>query len=64
MQKLFVFSLALIASLSVYSATITGTIKEKNGAALAFSSILNYVYSFAVSRNTLSGSLDQYGRKS
>ena len=40
MQKLFVFSLALISSLSVYSATITGTIKEKNGAALAFSSIL------------------------
>ena len=40
MRKLFVFFLTVFISISVYSATISGTIKEKNGAVLPFSSVL------------------------
>ena len=40
MQKLLLSLLIVVSSLSVYSATITGTIKEKKGGVLPFSSIL------------------------
>ncbi len=40
MQKLFVILFAIMSGLSVHATTISGTIKEKNGSVLAFSSIL------------------------
>ncbi len=40
MRKLFLFLLSLVAAMAVEAATISGTIKEKNGNFLAFSSIL------------------------
>ncbi len=40
MRKLIILSLAIVTNISVYSATISGTIKEKNGTVLPFSSIL------------------------
>lgn len=40
MRKLIILFLAIITNISVYSATISGTIKEKNGTVLPFSSIL------------------------
>ncbi len=40
MKKLFILSITIFVSLSVYSATISGIIKEKNGGVLPFSSIL------------------------
>lgn len=40
MRKLFILFFTLFITYSLYSATISGTIKEKNGAALPFSSIL------------------------
>ena len=40
MRKLFAFSFSVLISTAVYSATISGTIRAKNGALLPFSSIL------------------------
>ena len=40
MRKLFVFILPLLTCIAVNAATVSGTIKEKNGGPLAFSSIL------------------------
>jgi hypothetical protein len=40
MKPLLILSVAVFTSLSVYSATISGTIKDKNGTLLPFSSIL------------------------
>ncbi|MEO8173631.1 MAG: DUF5686 and carboxypeptidase regulatory-like domain-containing protein [Sediminibacterium sp.] len=40
MKPLLILSMAVFASLSVFAATISGTIKDKNGTLLPFSSIL------------------------
>jgi hypothetical protein len=40
MKPLLILSMAVFASLSVYSATISGTVKDRNGTLLPFSSIL------------------------
>ena len=52
MRKLFVFLLPLFICISVQAATVSGTIKEKNGSALAFSSILVKGTTQGVSANT------------
>ena len=40
MQKLFVILFAIMSGVTAHAATISGTIKEKNGSVLAFSSLL------------------------
>lgn len=40
MRKLLVLSFPVLISMAVYSATISGTIRTKNGVVLPFSSIL------------------------
>ena len=52
MRKLFVFLLPLFICISVQAATVSGTIKEKNGSPLAFSSILVKGTTQGVSANT------------